>query len=88
MKNDEILILAFRFNDNGEPQETKNLHWRMQDIKTNIANIHSLLTTEDEVLLIDKDDYNIIMHSGLTDTIVRHNHLRSYSINIYAGENA
>ena len=89
MNNNKILITAFRFSDSGEPHLTKKLTWRSQDVKTNVLNIHSLLSTEDEVILISEEDYNTVTDDNtITDFAERHCLLRSYGVVVYKGCNA
>lgn len=87
--NNKILITAFRFSDRGEPTLTKKLTWRAEDVKTNVLNIHSLLSTEDIVILISEEDYNTITDDNtITDFEERHCLLCSYGVVIYKGCNA
>ena len=85
----DIFILAYRFMDDGKPYLDKQLKWRKNDIESNLCSILSLLNTNDEVLIIDVEDYYKVM----TDTTIKdwqeqHLLLRSYSIELTKGVNA
>ena len=84
--NDNIFILAYRFLDDGRPYLDKQLVWREQDIATNLASILSLLQTNDEICLIQVEDYNYIMTSIPVDWQDLHKLIRSKSINIWKGD--
>ena len=85
---DNIYILAYRFMDDGRPYLDKQLVWREQDITTNICSIVSLLNTNDEICLIQVEDYNTIMCSNPADWQTLHEAIRSKSINIWKGADA
>ena len=84
--NDNIFILAYRFLDDGRPYLDKQLVWREQDIATNLASILSLLQTNDEICLIQVEDYNYIMTSIPVDWQDLHKLIRAKSINIWKGD--
>ncbi len=88
IKPDNAFILAYRFMDDGRPYLDKQLTWRERDVETNWWQIISLLSTNDEVLIIQADDYFNIMTSKPADWQELHNQLRSYSIQLSKGANA
>ena len=87
--NDNIYILAYRFMDDGRPYLDKQLIWREQDLTTNICSIVSLLNTNDEICLIQVEDYNTIMSTKpYNDWKTLHEAIRTKSINIWKGADA
>ena len=88
MSKDITLINAYRFMDDGRPLLHKQLVWRDNDLRSNIASILSLLKSSDEVCLISQRDYNKIICLTDGDSYRLHNDIRSHSINIWKGDNA
>ena len=86
--SDTTLINAYHFMDDGRPLLHKQLVWRENDLRTNIASILSLLNSNDEVCLISQEDYNKAICSTDGDSYHLHNEIRSHSINIWKGDNA
>ena len=88
MSKDTILINAYHFMDDGRPQLHKQLVWRDNDLETNLASILSMLKSNDEVCLISQSDYKKVICSNDGNCYNLHNEIRSYSINIWKGDNA